>query len=52
MSSATQIAEGLSRRYKAEKRFRMYGIGAIALALGFLAVLLVVVFARGFGVLQ
>ena len=46
------IQSSLANRYRAERRFRVYGIGAITLALGFLGILLVVVFARGFGVLQ
>ncbi|HSV27982.1 MAG TPA: DUF3333 domain-containing protein, partial [Candidatus Omnitrophota bacterium] len=37
----------LKRRYAAERRFKAYGIGAIALALGFLAILLVTIFSNG-----
>ncbi|WP_207480652.1 phosphate ABC transporter permease PstA [Arenibaculum pallidiluteum] len=38
----------LRRRYAAEKRFRLYGIAAIGLALGMLAVLLGSVVAKGY----
>ncbi len=37
----------LARRYAAEKRFRIYGIVAIAASLSFLAVLLVSIFIKG-----
>ncbi len=49
---AARIEAGLAKRYQAERRFRMYGIGAIVIALGFLGILLAVVLARGSGVLQ
>lgn len=52
MSTASRIEAGLAQRYRAERRFRLYGIGAIVFALGFLTILLVVVLVRGSGVLQ
>ncbi|HER26264.1 MAG TPA: phosphate ABC transporter permease PstA [Rhodospirillales bacterium] len=52
MSNAERIKSGLSRRYAAERRFRLYGIAAILLALGFLGVMLSVVIGRGASVLQ
>lgn len=36
------------RRYRAEKRFRAYGVISIVLALGFLAVLFVTIIAKGY----
>ena len=39
---------GLRRRYAAERRFRLYGIGAIAVGLIFLAVLLWTVIGQGY----
>jgi phosphate transport system permease protein len=41
------IEAGLARRYRAERRFKMYGIAAIAVALGFLVVMLAAIFVRG-----
>ncbi|NQV48674.1 MAG: phosphate ABC transporter permease PstA [Rhodospirillaceae bacterium] len=52
MSKAERIKAGLAHRYRAERHFRLYGIGAILLALGFLGVMLTVVIGRGVGVLQ
>ena len=39
----------VARRYAAERRFRALGFAAIALSLGFLAFLLVTIFAKGMG---
>ncbi len=39
-NTARRVEAGLARRYSAENRFRLYGIAAIAGAIGFLAVLL------------
>ncbi len=39
----------LRRRHAAERRFRVYGVVAVVLALGFLAFLLVSIVARGYG---
>ncbi len=52
MKAAARIEAGLKRRYRAERRFQLYGIAAIALALGFLGILLAVVVVRGSGVVQ
>ncbi len=42
MSSTTEIVQAsLARRYKAESRFRLYGIVAISISLSFLAFLLI-----------
>ncbi len=41
------VEKGLRRRYAAERRLKLYGIAAIAFALGSLAVLLVSIGARG-----
>ena len=46
--TATLIATGLARRRAAEKRFRAYGLAAIVLALGFLALLLGTIFSNGY----
>jgi len=40
---------GLKRRYRAEKRFRFYGIAAVSFGLFFLAFLLYSVFSQGIG---
>ena len=42
------VNASLKRRYAAEQRFRIYGIGAITLGLVFLAVLFVSIFAKGY----
>ena len=47
-STRAKIAASLPRRYRAERRFRLYGMGAIVLAVGALAVLLVSITAQGF----
>ncbi|RYE44946.1 MAG: phosphate ABC transporter permease PstA [Hyphomicrobiales bacterium] len=39
---------GLKRRHAAEFRFRLYGIVAIVIGLGFLAILLVSIFSKGY----
>lgn len=41
------IEAGLARRYRAERRFKMYGIAAIVVALGFLVVMLSAILVRG-----
>ncbi|MBF0246759.1 MAG: phosphate ABC transporter permease PstA [Alphaproteobacteria bacterium] len=52
LSHAQRIEAGLARRYRAERRFRMYGIVAIAAAIGFLALLLTAIGFRGAGAFQ
>ncbi|MFA7429030.1 MAG: phosphate ABC transporter permease PstA [Rhodospirillaceae bacterium] len=51
-SGRSQIAEtvnaGLRRRYRAERRFRAYGIIAILVALGMLATLFVTIIGKGY----
>ncbi len=47
-----RFRKGLGRRYAAEKRFRVYGITAITLALTFLAVLFVSIFGSGYSAFQ
>ena len=48
MSDTTRrVQASLQRRYAAERRFRWYGIIAIAASLGFLAVLLTSIFIKG-----
>ncbi|ODT16958.1 MAG: phosphate ABC transporter, permease protein PstA [Kaistia sp. SCN 65-12] len=39
---------GLKRRHAAERRFRLYGVAAIVIGLGFLAVLLVSIVGKGY----
>ena len=46
-ATAQTVAAGLRRRYAAERRFVLYGIGAIAVALGMLAVLFVTIIGTG-----
>ena len=46
------VNAGLARRYRAEKRFRLYGIAAIAASLVFLSILFVSIFAKGFPAFQ
>jgi phosphate transport system permease protein len=43
------IEAGLARRYRAERRFKMYGIAATAVAMSFLVIVLVAIFVRGVG---
>lgn len=53
MSNVSQrIKSGLDKRYRAEKRFRMYGIAAIAIAIGFLMVMISAIGVRGVGAFQ
>jgi phosphate transport system permease protein len=46
------VNQGLGRRYRAEKRFRLYGMAAIALSLVFLTVLFVSITANGYTAFQ
>lgn len=52
MSNAERIKAGLAKRYRAERRFRVYGIVAVIIALSFLAMLLVAVVGNGSGALR
>lgn len=47
-AAPTRRDYGLKRRHAAEFRFRLYGIVAIIIGLGFLAVLLVSIFGKGY----
>jgi len=42
------VHRGLKRRYRAERRFKIYGILAISLSLGFLALLFVTIMGKGY----
>ena len=46
------VNQGLSKRYRAERRFRRYGIGAIILSLCFLLVLFISIVANGYTAFQ
>ncbi len=48
----SRFRKGLARRYAAERRFRFYGITAIALALSFLALLFASIFGNGYSAFQ
>lgn len=52
LSKSERIQAGLAKRYRAEKRFRLYGIVAIAVAVSFLAVMLTAIGVRGIGAFQ
>ncbi|WP_405054246.1 phosphate ABC transporter permease PstA [Telmatospirillum sp.] len=45
---AEKVSARLQRRYAIEKRFRLYGITSIVVALGFLAVLLISIISQGY----
>ena len=46
------VGKGLSRRYRAEKRFRLYGISAIILSMVFLSMLFISIIANGYTAFQ
>ncbi len=46
------VGKGLSRRYRAEKRFRLYGITAILLSITFLSMLFISITANGYTAFQ
>jgi phosphate transport system permease protein len=46
------VNQGLAKRYRAEKRFRLYGLVAIFLSLVFLSVLFITIFGKGYTALQ
>lgn len=52
ISNSQLIKAGLKKRYRAEQRFRLYGIAAVAAALSFLAIMLVAIGIRGVGAFQ
>ena len=47
-----QVRAGIKRRYAAERRFRLYGMVSIIVALSFLAILLVTVVLQGYTAFQ
>jgi phosphate transport system permease protein len=47
-----QVNRSLPRRYRAEKRFRFYGVGAIALSLLFLSFLFTSIIGKGYSAFQ
>ena len=51
-SVAARVERRLKRRYAAERRFRLYGVAAITLALGFLALLFVTIVGQGASAFQ
>ena len=46
-SAAAAVARGLKARYRAEVRFKLYGMAAVALGMVFLAVLFVSIISKG-----
>jgi phosphate transport system permease protein len=46
------VNRGLKRRYRAERRFKIYGVVAIALSLAFLALLFVTIIGKGYSAFQ
>ncbi len=46
------VNAGLARRYRAERRFRFYGIAAIVASLVFLSILFISIFAKGYPAFQ
>jgi phosphate transport system permease protein len=50
--AAEAVARSLKSRYRAETRFRLYGLGAVALGMIFLAVLFVTIVAQGWSVFR
>ncbi|MFZ5764121.1 MAG: phosphate ABC transporter permease PstA [Thermodesulfobacteriota bacterium] len=51
-SSMAKVNAGLLKRYRAEKRFRFYGMAAIFISLVFLALLFVSIVGRGYSAFQ
>jgi phosphate transport system permease protein len=47
--NSPDMVKRLARRHAAEKRFKLLGLGAIALSLGFLALLLIIMLRNGLG---
>ncbi|MFZ0612895.1 MAG: DUF3333 domain-containing protein, partial [Desulfobacterales bacterium] len=52
MRTIDLVNRGLPRRYRAEKRFRFYGIGAIVLSLLFLSLLFISIIGKGYPAFQ
>jgi phosphate transport system permease protein len=51
-STRARVAEGLARRYRRERRFRLLGLAALLFGLGFLAVFFVTLIANGHSAFQ
>lgn len=51
-SKSEIVQAGLAKRYRAEKRFRLYGIAAIVIAITFLVIMLTTIGVRGVGAFQ
>jgi phosphate transport system permease protein len=47
-----RVMAGLARRYRAETRFRLYGLGAVFLGIAFVSVLFVVLIGQGYSVFR
>jgi phosphate transport system permease protein len=47
-----RVRAGLKRRYRAEQRFRFYGIAAVAIGMAFVSVLFVVLIGQGFSIFR
>ena len=50
--TADIVQQGLAKRYRAEKRFRIYGIVAIFMSLAFLSILFIAICGKGYTALQ
>ncbi len=50
--AAEAVARGLRSRYRAETRFRLYGMAAVALGMAFLAILFVTIVGKGWSVFR
>jgi len=50
--AAEAVARGLKSRYRAETRFRLYGLGAVALGMVFLLILFVTIIGKGWSVFR
>jgi phosphate transport system permease protein len=50
--AAEAVARSLKSRYRAETRFRLYGMGAVMLGMAFLAILFVTIIGKGWSVFR
>jgi len=50
--TATIVKQGLKKRYAAERRFKVYGLAAICLAMTFLAILIISIVGNGYTAFQ
>ena len=51
-TAAEAVARGLKSRYRAETRFRLYGLAAVAIGMAFLAILFVTIIGKGWSVFR